>query len=194
MIVFRLIAPILLVSFIAGCSVIDVRLKIDPAGGALTDSDACVYDFDRNGLWYLVFIHEEGLLAAIHRHNPGIHLFLDENGDIIFQCRCSGRGEVIDVMDRTMKLADGTVFLCDVEDGNARITQIPISAPKCDGNDPEAVARCVFDVSTDPRVARFLPAEVRARLAAQCKKPEKNKQVSSAKTSAVGSASRTITF
>jgi hypothetical protein len=160
---------------VAGCSVIDVHVKIDPAGGALTDSTACLYEFDRRGLWYVLFLMEDGLLAAVHRHNPGIHLFIDSDENMIFYARCSGRGEAIDVMGKTMKLADGAVFLCDVRDGNPQVMQLPIKPPECDGNDPRSVAKAIYDVSQDPRVAEYLDAESRARLLAAWQTAQKAK-------------------
>jgi hypothetical protein len=150
--------------FLAGCSVIDVRAHIDPGGGALTDSTACVYEFDRHGLWYVVFVHEDGLIGAVHRHNPGIHLFIDHDSNLVFYARCSGRGEVIDIMGKTMKLSDGVVFLCDVRDGNAHIAQLPMKSIPCDGSDPHAIAKAIYDLSRDRSVAVFLDAESRERL------------------------------
>lgn len=163
----RLVLAILAICGLSGCSVVTVHAKVDPAGGALTESFACLYDFDARGFWYVLFVHEDGLLGAVHRHNPGIHLFVNDRVDLLFVCRCSGRGEVLDIMDQTYWLKNGGIFFCDVANSSARVRQLPINPPMCDGRDPEAIAKALYTLSLDPRVAANLPEEVRQRLAAQ---------------------------
>src|SRR6476660_5032408 len=88
---------------ITACSERHITFSRDPSGGSLTDSEGCVYDFDRDGFWYVIFVRGEGLLAAEHRHAYGHHLFV-QKGDLLFYSRCSGRGEVIDITGKIFDL------------------------------------------------------------------------------------------
>lgn len=143
---------------------VDVRAQVDPSGGPLTDSLACVYDFDRDGLWYVVFVRKEGLLAAIHRHSPGFHLFLDDDGDFVFFVRCSGRGEVIDLMGKRYRLSEGAVLLVDADDGREQVSQLKLPLPPCRSADPPSISKAVYELSQDPQVAAFVNPESQARL------------------------------
>jgi hypothetical protein len=163
------------VATLSGCTTVTVRYPHIPAGGALTESVGCVYDFDREAFWYVVFVHADGLLGAVHRHDPGIHLFVD-HGDLLFYVRCSGRNEVIDLSGNLFKLSKGTVFLCTVEGANVHVEQLPIAAIPCDGADEESRARALAQLSTDVRVSKFLPPEARARLLADWKVEQGKKQ------------------
>ena len=95
---------------LGGCaSTIDVKFPRDPGGGLLTSSEACLYDFDTNGFWYVIFLHSDRLGMTTHRHEAGHHLML-LSGDLLFYSRCSGRDEAIDIMGKTFSLRRGLVF------------------------------------------------------------------------------------
>ena len=159
----RLFLAIFGIGFLGGCSTIELRPPHSLAGGPLTESTACIYDYDQNGLWYVIFIHADGLLAAVHRHEPGLHLF-NLGDDLLFYSRCSGRGETLDIMGQSFSLSQGTVFLCDVTASDARARQLPIPAKSCHGDDPIALAKAIDELSQIPAVSPFLSPEAHARL------------------------------
>src|SRR5260221_6538859 len=82
----------MIASLLTGCTTYNLPVYRDPCGGALTDSEACLYDYDLRGIWYVLFVRRDGLLAASHRHSPGTHLFVTSEGDLLFHLRGSGRG------------------------------------------------------------------------------------------------------
>jgi hypothetical protein len=168
-------AILLFIASLTGCAQYDIPPNRDPCGGALTDSEACLYDYDAKGLWYVLLVRQDGLLAAAHRHAPGTHLFVLPEGDLLFHSRCSGRGEVIDVTGRTFALKDGTVLLSEGGGKGPRIAQLPIAAPRCDPADAEDMARALYDVSRDGRVAAFLSPEARLRIQAAWQAAKKRK-------------------
>ncbi|MDB5304844.1 MAG: hypothetical protein JWM97_2393 [Phycisphaerales bacterium] len=166
----------LAIPLLSGCATYDIPPNRDPCGGALTDSEACLYDYDARGLWYVMFVRCDGLMTTSHRHSPGTHLFITPEGDLLFHSRSSGRGEVLDVMGRTLRLADGTVFLCDANGDRPRVVQLGIPAPRCDPTDAEDVARALYEISRDARVASFLSPESRLRFQADWQAAKKRKR------------------
>ncbi|MDB5292729.1 MAG: hypothetical protein JWL69_3970 [Phycisphaerales bacterium] len=166
----------LAISLLGGCASYDIPPNRDPCGGALTDSEACLYDYDARGLWYVIFVRRDGLMATSHRHSPGTHLFVTPEGDLLFHSRSSGRGEVLDVTGRTMRLTDGTVFLCDANGDPPRVVQLGVFAPRCDPADTEDVARALYEISRDARVASFLSPESRLRIQADWQAAKKRKR------------------
>src|SRR5690348_4040767 len=128
-----------------GCTEKHLTFSRDPGGGSLTDSEACLYDFDRNGFWYVIFVRAEGLLAAEHRHAYGHHLFV-QNGDMVFYSRCSGRNEVIDIMGQMFYLKRGMVFLCELKGGRAQVRQLAVSLPSFRSGDEEERARVLLEL------------------------------------------------
>lgn len=181
---FGPVAVLLLLSSLTGCAQYDIPPNRDPCGGALTDSEACLYDYDPGGLWYVLLVRQDGLLAAAHHHSPGTHLFVLPEGDLLFHSRCSGRGEVIDVMGRTFAFKNGTVLLYESGGKEPRIAQLPIAAPRCEPTDAEDMARALYDISRDARVAAFLSPEARLRIQAAWQAAKKRKADAN-KTSAV---------
>lgn len=150
-----------------GCNTdLTVHPVVDPAGGAISDREARIYEFDKHGPWYVAFVRADGMLLAIHRHDPGIQAFFLPNGDLLFYARSSGRGEVVDLMGHAFSLKNGAVFLCDVTAGDARVEQLPITPPHLKKLDSERLARTLYELSTQPPVAAFLSPEGRARLQA----------------------------
>jgi hypothetical protein len=173
----RIRIVIVAIFLLPGCSTITVRYPHDPAGGALTESVGCIYDFDRDGFWYVVFVRADGLLNALHRHDPGIHLFLDRS-DLLFFVRCSGRNETIDLKGETFALSKGTVFLCDIAGGALRVKQLRLPAIACDGRDAASRAHALAELSIDSRVSAFLPLEAQARLMADWKMEQRRNKES----------------
>jgi hypothetical protein len=149
----------------SGCGEYQWVFSHDPGGGPLTDSEACVYDFDRQGLWYVLLIRREGLLAAEHRHAAGHHLFLNKQGDMIFFSRCSGRGEVLDVMGTLCRLKQGQVIAYDAA-RRPPVHQLSLKLPNCKGDDPVGRARILADLARQPEIAQYFSVEGRARLIA----------------------------
>ncbi|HZL36505.1 MAG TPA: hypothetical protein VFC78_14395 [Tepidisphaeraceae bacterium] len=157
----------MLALLVGGCNTqVTLRPVVDPSGGAISDVEARVYDYDRHGPWYVLFIHADDMLATIHRHDPGMHAFFLPQGDLLFFSRCSGRGETLDVMGHAFSLRNGAIFLCTASAGDAGVRQLPIPPPRCKGNDPEQITKTMFDLSRIPQVAVFLSPEARARLLA----------------------------
>lgn len=160
----RIILLILWAAFAGGCaSTIELRPWRDPQGQTLTDSYGCVYDVDSAGFWYVVFIRCDGLLDSVHRHNPGMHLFVRKN-DLIFYSRCSGRGEVIDIMGKTFWLKEGRAFLCRVVAGQPQVSQLNVEIRPCRWDDAPGIEQALGDLANEPPVAAFLSPEARARL------------------------------
>ena len=164
----------------AGCnSTIDVKFPRDPGGGLLTNSEACLYDFDADGFWYVIFLREASLGVCDHRHASGHHLMLDRYGDMVFYSRCSGRGESIDIMGRLLSLKEGQVFLVTVEKGNAQIVQLPAHAKRFDGNDPAQRADALAALIAEPTVQAFLSSDAQLRIQkdaqAQKQRPQSTK-------------------
>ncbi|MDB5357628.1 MAG: hypothetical protein JWN24_4081 [Phycisphaerales bacterium] len=166
----------LAISLLGGCASYDIPPNRDPCGGALTDSEACLYDYDARGLWYVMFVRRDGLMATSHRHSPGTHLFVTPEGDLLFHSRSSGRGEVLDVMARAAQLTDGAVFLVDANGDPPRVVQLAIPVPRCDPADAEDVARALYEISRDARVASFLSPESRLRIQADWQAAKKRKR------------------
>ena len=171
----RVAAFLLTVLLISACSEKHITFSRDPSGGSLTDSEACLYDFDRNGFWYVIFVRREGLLAAEHRHAYGHHLFV-QKGDLRFFSRCSGKAEVLDIMGQLFNLKSGVVFLCDIEAGHARVTQLSIPLRRFHAGDEEERARALLELGEREPVKTFISREVRDRLALQVQNAHERKQ------------------
>lgn len=159
-----------------GCTTIELHPNRDPCGGALTDVEAQVYDVDANGIWYVVFLRCDDLLLAAHRHNPGVHAFFSPAGDVLYFSRCSGRGEVIVIAGQTFALRNGSVFLCDMTGAAPQTWQLQLPPPPCNGTDPAGVARALYALSQDARVAAFLSPEARLRLQADVQLARRRKE------------------
>jgi hypothetical protein len=161
----KLAISCLVILSLAACnSTIDFKFPPDLGGGLLTDSEACLYDFDPDGFWYVIFLREASLGVCDHRHASGHHLMLDRFGDMVFYSRCSGRGESIDIMGRLFSLKEGTVFLVSVEKANAQIVQLPAQSRRFDGNDPAARADALAALIAEPTVQAFLSSDAQLRI------------------------------
>jgi hypothetical protein len=171
----RVAAFLLTALLIPACTEKQFTFCRDPSGGSLTDSEACLYDFDRDGFWYVIFVRGEGLLAAEHRHAYGHHLFV-QKGDLLFYSRCSGRGEVIDVMGQIFDLKRGVVFLCEIENGQARVKQLSMPVPRFRAGDEEQRARVLLELGEREPVKAFVSREVRDRMALEVQKAHTRKQ------------------
>jgi hypothetical protein len=147
-----------------GCSsTTDFKFPHDPGGGLLTSSEACLYDFDADGFWYVIFLRCDQLGIANHRHEAGHHLML-RSGDLLFYSRCSGRGEAIDIMGKTFALKNGLVFLVATSPAETRVTQLPAQARRFNGADSRARAAALEALTMVPSVERFLSADAQARI------------------------------
>ena len=155
-----LIGPILF----CGCAERQVTFPRYAGGGALTDSMACFYDFDRNGFWYVVFLRGPALLATDHRHAYGTHLLLRPNGDMLFFARCSGRNEVIDLSGQLFKLTEGRVFLTAMEYEKAHSVQLNLPLPRFASGDTRELAHALVDLARQPQIAEFLSPVAQNRL------------------------------
>jgi hypothetical protein len=149
-----------------GChSTIDVRIPRDPCGGLLTNSEACFYDFDQHGFWYVIFLQQGSLGLYEHRHAAGHHLMLTRAGDIVFFSRCSGRAESIDIMGKFFPIKEGQVFLVRIDKAQTQIVQLPAQSKPFDGKDPSARADALAALIGEPVIQEFLSSDARQRIA-----------------------------
>ena len=167
---------IVCLSTLLGCSTIDFKFPRDLGGGLLTDSEACLYDFDPDGFWYVIFLREASLGACDHRHESGHHLMLDRFGDILFYSRCSGPGESLDIMGRLFSLKEGRVFLVSVEQGKAQIVQLPAQSKRIDGKDPAARADALAALISEPTVQAFLSSDAQLHIQKDAQAQKKQRQ------------------
>lgn len=156
-------------------STIDVRFSHDPGGGLLTSFEACLYDFDADGFWYVIFLRQDDLGICNHRHEAGHHLMLRRNGDIVFYSRCSGRGEAIDIMGKTFSLKNGQVFLVSQSTGGTQIVQLPAQSKRFDGTEPSARATALAALLDEPWVQAFVSDDARYRIKADQAEQQKTK-------------------
>ena len=114
----------------------------------LTGSEACLYDFDARGFWYVIFLHNDRLGMARRRHEAGHHLML-LSGDLLFSRSASGRDEAIDIMGRTFSLRSGMVFLVTVTSKQTSIVQARARARRLRRHRSRRPRRCVGGLSSD---------------------------------------------
>jgi hypothetical protein len=166
---------LLLTTLATGCNrTIQAQFNRDPSGGLLSSNEACLYDYDADGFWYVIFLRQDLLGLREHRHAAGHHLMLTRSGDLVFYSRCSGRGESIDIDGKFFSIKQGQVFLVTVQQDNTQIIQLPAQAKRFDGNDPAARANALAALLSEPTVQAFLSGDARLRIAkdAQSQKPQ----------------------
>ena len=158
-------ALLVCVAAFLGCnSTIDVKYPREPAGGLLTNSEACFYDCDPDGFWYVIFLRQDALGLCDHRYAAGHHLMLTRAGDIVFYSRCSGRAESIDIMGKYFALKEGQVFLVTTANGGTQIVQLPAQSKNFDAKDPAVRADALAALISEPVIQEFLSSDARQRI------------------------------